>query len=160
MPSQYRLTVDESGYHFRTDSGIKYTAFFTNYSLYDSDGNDHIVYSFGFERDGSYAAKKFKFRYDYKIKNTIIKLIGDFFDRHGENALLYFCYPDDAYARHRSITFARWCYEADCDIEHKCGSVNYEDRPLYGGIPVKKMNPLKSLLMDSFEKHMKEQFGY
>ncbi len=93
MPSQYRLTVDESGYHFRTDSGIKYTAFFTNYSLYDSDGNEHIVYSFGFERDGSYAAKKFEFRYDYKIKNTIIKLIGDFFDRHGENALLYFCYP-------------------------------------------------------------------
>lgn len=158
MPSLYNLTRTDQGYSFVTDQNIEYQIFFTMYYLDDADGNEHTIYSFGFERSGSFEAQKYEFGYDEKIKSTIIHIVTDFFIKNENNALLYFCWPDDDFARHRSITFSKWCKESD-DIEHKRGVVTYGKKSLYGGILVKKENPLKSLLMDAFEQHINDQFG-
>ena len=158
MPSLYNLTQTDQGYSFVTDHNIEYTIFFTMYYLDDTDGNEHTIYSFGFERSGSFKAKKYEFSHDVKIKTTIIHVVKEFFIKNEDNALLYFCWPDDDFARHRSIIFSKWCKESD-DIEHKRGTVPYGTTNLYGGILVKKENPLKSLLVNAFEKHINDQFG-
>lgn len=158
MPSLYNLTRNLQGYSFTTDLGVEYQVFFTAYYLDDADGNEHTVYNFGFERSGSFRSGKYEYEYDEKIKFTIIHIVEEFFTKNDENALLYFCYPNDELARHRSITFAKWCSESKMDIEHTRGTVPYENKALYGGILVKKSNPLKSLLVNAFVKHFKDQF--
>ena len=61
----------------------------------DIEGNDHIIYSFGFDREGNYGTGKFSNDFDVKIKTTIIHIIKEFFNKNGDKAIMYFCYDDD-----------------------------------------------------------------
>ncbi|MBB5438570.1 hypothetical protein HDC92_002246 [Pedobacter sp. AK017] len=101
MSLRYNLIDKGNGvYFFTTDSDIQYTTFFTSYQIFDQDSNSHTIYSFGFDRSGKFDNKKFHHDYDEKIKKTIVYIIKIFFKKHDQKALVYFCYPDDAYSRH------------------------------------------------------------
>jgi hypothetical protein len=158
LSPQYNLTLTEQGsYIFTTDNGIEYTAFFTDGPIEDKDGNMHTAYSFGFERSGKFVSNKFGYKFDEKIKNTIIFIIKEFFRVNGNTALVYFCFPGDEYARHRSITFSKWHREElSEDIEHYKKSSVYQEEKLYGGILVLKENPLLGLLVEAVNVYIDE----
>lgn len=108
MSLRYNLEITEKGYYkFTTELGVEYIAFFTEYSIQDSQGNNHKVFSFGFERSGQYISSKFSNKYDDRIKSTIVFIVREFFKQHGHEALIYSCFQEDEYARHRSIAFSK-----------------------------------------------------
>jgi hypothetical protein len=146
---RYHLVDKGNGtYFFTTDSGIQYTTFFTSYQISDIDGNNHAIYSFGFDRSGKFDNKKFHHEYDEKIKQTIVHIVKKFFKKYDHNALVYFCYPDDEYSRHRSIIFSRWCREEIVEeIEHVKRNSVFKNEKFYGGMLVLKSNPLRKLLI-------------
>lgn len=158
MSALYNLTLTDQGiYSFSTDSGIAYTAFFIECPLQDKDGNDHIAYSFGFDRSGKFDSEKFSQTYDVKIQNTIVHVIEEFFIKNGEKALLYLCYPEDQYARHRSIIFARWHKEKLSDkIEHIKKHTTYNNEILYGSMLILKENPFIHLLVDAIDSYIND----
>lgn len=158
MSLRYNLEITEKGYYkFTTELGVEYVAFFSEYSIQDSHGNNHRVFSFGFERSGQYISSKFSYKYDYKIKSTIVFIIREFFKKHGNEALIYFCFQDDEYARHRSIAFSKWHREGlSGEIEHhrKHGVYNNED--IYMGILMLKVNPLRELILEAIDTYIDE----
>ncbi|WP_316811483.1 DUF6169 family protein [Pedobacter heparinus] len=151
MSLHYNLIDKGNGiYFFTTDSGIQYTAFFTSYQIFDKDGNSHIIYSFGFDRSGKFDSKKFHHEYDEKIKRTIVHIVKEFFNKYDHNALVYFCYPDDEYSRHRSIMFSKWCSEEMIeDIEHLKRISVFNNEKFYGGMLILKSNPLRIHLVNA-----------
>ena len=159
MSAQYELTLTESGsYFFTTESGYNYFPYFTQYFLYDEDGNEHKVFHFGFERDRSYNRNKFEDKYDERIKNTIIYIVREFFRKNGESAVLYFCYEADGLSRHRSITFSKWFKELSGISLHK-RNARYKEHFLYSALLVKTNNPLRKLLTNAFDNHINDMMG-
>ena len=158
MFPQYDLTHTEQGsYRFTTDNGLEYVAFFTTCPIEDDDGNMHKVYSFGFERSGKYASNKFVDKYDQKIKHTIVSIIKNFFKSTGDNAIIYLCFPEDKYARHRSITFSRWYSESLSDeIQHIKKNIIIRDDTYYAGILVRKENPLRELIVEAVNVYINQ----
>lgn len=57
------------------------------------------------------------------------------------------------------IFFTIYYLDDEDGNEHRRGTATYQKKNLYGGILVKKENPLKSLLINAFEKHINDQFG-
>jgi hypothetical protein len=107
------LLSDGSGYQFTTSGGDIYIAYFTEFTLIDSDQNEILATSFGFVNKG--AGKSH--RYDVKIKNTIIHLIMEFFENQDDAAILYICINNNGRERNRHITFGRWFNEMNNDFE-------------------------------------------
>jgi len=86
--------------------------------------------------------------YDEKIKRTIVYIVRNFLNKYTHHALVYFCYPDDEYSRHRSIIFSKWCNEEMMeDIEHIKRNSVFRNEKFYGGMLVLKSNPLRTLLI-------------
>lgn len=163
MSLPYNLTLTEQGsYLFKTNADISYSAFFTSCNIDDKEGNTHHAFSFGFERCGKYSSEKFANKYDQRIKCTIIFIIKEFFRLHGNDALIYFCFQDDEYARHRSIVFNRWYVEEFAyDVEHYKKTVIIKENMLYGGMLILRDNPLGELLIEAvnafFDEIMEEK---
>lgn len=157
MPLLYNTSINKDGsYDFTTDNKIIYTVYFLEYTLPDTDGNNHIVYNFGFTRDENYSSEKFVHKFDIKIMNTIVSIINEFFIKNEDKALLYFCYNDDGLGRHRNITFKIWCKKLDSTIETHQKSVIAQNASFYGSCLIIKNNPLKKLIVDAFEANMAE----
>lgn len=157
MSALYKLTKSDSGsYLFTTDGGLDYTVFFIECPVTDIEGNNHTVYSFGFERAGNFETGKFSSSFDEKIKATIIHIIKVFFDKNGEKAILYFCYDDDGFARHRSIIFSLWHRELAGTILHIKKNTEVKGGILYGGILVAENNPLLPLLEGAVDAYIEE----
>jgi len=153
----YNLTLNKDGsYSFISDDKHVYIIYFLQYKLIDADNNEHKVYSFGFSRNKEHATKSFTYRYDEKIKNTILAVINNFFAENDDKALLYFCYGDDGFARHRSITFKKWGREVANSIESYSTRIAYFEDYIYGCLMVQKDNPLKKLIIDAFEQNIRE----
>ncbi|SMC87679.1 hypothetical protein SAMN04488524_3142 [Pedobacter africanus] len=109
MLRHYNLTRTEQGsYLFTTDAGCEYTAFFTSYQIFDEAGNSHTIYNFGFDRNGTFDGGEFQHSFDRKIKATIVYIIKEFFRKNDSKVMVYFCYPDDKYARHRSNAISKF----------------------------------------------------
>jgi len=159
----YNLTLNENGsYSFLTKLDYNYTVSFLEYTLTDSDGNNHVVYNFVFHRDKEYSTIPFHHKYDEKIKNTILSITDDFFKKNDHKALLYFCHSSDGYGRHRKIVFNKWMSELDASIENYNNEILYAGSMLYASLIIKKDNPLNKLISDAFEKNMEllEQSQY
>ena len=124
----------------------------------DIEGNDHIIYSFGFDREGNYGTGKFSNDFDVKIKTTIIHIIKEFFNKNGDKAIMYFCYDDDGFARHRSILFSKWYNEHNSDILHLKKHLVLNGETQYGGMLILKSNPLLNLVDDAVDTYVKEVF--
>jgi hypothetical protein len=158
LSAPYKLAkTDQGSYLFTSDTGLEYTCFFIACLITDNDGNDHSIYSFGFDRSGKFMSTRYANRFDERIKVTIIYIIREFFRVNGDNVLLYFCYPDDEFARHRSIAFRKWYNEElSDDIDHFKKDSAYKDEMLYGGMLILKKNPFHKLLNDAIDVYIAE----
>ncbi|PWK80042.1 hypothetical protein LX99_00506 [Mucilaginibacter oryzae] len=70
--------------------------------------------------------------------------------------MIYFCFGDDGYARHRNIVFNQWFADLDTSVEKYNSVIPYEDGKVYGALLVVKENPLKKLIVDSFNSFLNE----
>jgi hypothetical protein len=147
--SRYNLSPHKEGYQFTTDSGISYTAYFSEYFLTTAAGEEVIVYSFGFECNEERSD-----RYDEKIRNTIVYIIEYFFEQKMEEGLLYVCLTTDGMARHRRITFGRWYKEIKSDIERYDCRERHAREGYYTSILVKSGNTRKDVIIEAFYNNL------
>jgi hypothetical protein len=141
------LLEDGSGYQFKTSSGDVYVAYFTEFTLLDSEENEIPVVSFGFACKRSTEEKP---RYDSKVKQTIVYIIQDFFNKQPDDAVLYMCMNNDGKARSRHVTFNNWYRELNTDLEKHSSSSEQGNSGFYGSILLKSNNPNKKKLIASF----------
>ncbi len=161
MSPLYSLTLNKDGsYSFISEQGYKYLIYFFEYILTDADNNMHTVYNFGFSRNGKYSSDAFIYKYDNKIRDTIISVINDFFLKGDHRTLVYFCYGEDGFSRHRSIVFKKWYNGLDPSIENHSKIVSYLNSNIYGSLIIKKENPLKKLIIDAFDAAIQEIIDY
>jgi hypothetical protein len=153
----YNLAItDDGSYAFTSDQRQLYQIYFLEYILPDADGNNHTVYNFGFTRDSNHSNEKFSGKFDEKIQNTIISSVNDFFEKKEGSALLYFCFGDDGFGRHRSITFNKWSKKLSASIESYPKKIKAVKTTFYASCLVINDNPLKKLILDAFEINMNE----
>lgn len=155
MSNRYNVTSTQSDYRFVTDTGLRYTAYFTTYYLTGADGQEIEVPMFGFScdpprklRDGT--------GYDDKVKNTIIGLIQEFFSKQEGSGLLYICDTSDDLGRHRNITFGRWFNEIDNLIERYKGTPESEKNGFYTSLLIHANNPRKEYYIDAFYSTLRD----
>jgi hypothetical protein len=110
----------------------------------------------GFIRDGKHNCSPFKFKYDGRVSATITSVIKDFFEKNDHRTLIYFCFGDDGYSRHRNIVFNQWSKKLDISVQKFDNTMRYEGRVIYGSLMIMKDNPLKSLIINSFNSYLKE----
>ena len=150
MSSRYDFTSsdDEESYQFTTESGDKFTVWFTDFFLRNEEGKDIQIYSFGFDRLRNSLDSPNKF--DAKVKATILNIITEFFRKNPHNAVLYICMPADGKARNRHITFSRWFNELGNNFT-KCDSpIRYAEHDFYSSLIVLNNNPQKNVFIDAF----------
>jgi len=134
------------GYQFTTSDGDVYIAYFTEFTLIDSNQNEILATSFGFaNKEGNKSH-----RHDVKIKNTIIHLIMEFFENQDDAAILYICINNDGRERNRHITFGRWFNEMNKDFERYSSLGEHAKAGFYSSIIFKNTNPRRLKLIESF----------
>lgn len=82
--------------------------------------------------------------------------VNDFFDKNDHKALIYFCFGDDGYSRHRKIVFNMWARDLDSSIDKYNSEIPYEGSTVYGSLLIVNNNPLKELIVKSFEGFISE----
>lgn len=157
MSLRYSFIVSEDGsYKFTTDSGHHYLIYFSESYLPDLEGNSHTLYNIGFSRNGNHSNNSFIDKYDGKIRNTITFILNDLLIKNEHQVLIYFCFGDDGYARHRKITFNTWSKYLVSDVEKHDSVIRYENANIYGSLLIMKDNPLKRLILNAFEDYLAE----
>ena len=142
------LTSDGKAYQFTTSTGDLYIAYFTEFVLQNSTGEDILIPSFGFEKRSSISSEKE--RYDAKVKATILFIIRDFFGKNPEAGVLYLCLNNDEKARNRHITFSKWFRELGSGYEKFDAPVYYRKVGLYSSIVVLTKSARKNELKEAF----------
>ncbi len=155
LPYNFQLTKDGS-YHFISNQGYNYLIYFFESVLPDAEGNIHIVYNLGFSRDGKHNSVPFVNKFDSQISTTILFIVNDFFNKNDHKVLIYFCFGDDGYSRHRSIVFNKWSKELNTHIEKYDSKVKYENEMIYGSLMIVKDNPLKTLILEAFNTYIQD----
>ncbi|HWZ02015.1 MAG TPA: DUF6169 family protein [Mucilaginibacter sp.] len=157
MSPLYNFDKNQDGsYHFISDSGSNYLIYFLESTIPDSENNIHTIYNLGFTRDGEHACKSFFNKYDGKIRATIMFIINDVFKKNEHRTLVYFCFGDDGYSRHRNIVFKRWAKDLDISIEAHNGIIDYDNNLVYSSLIIVSDNPLKKLILESFDTYLQE----
>jgi hypothetical protein len=148
--SLYNLTSVPGGYEFTTNSGDVYLVYFTEFSLLDPENEGSYIetYSFGFDCRRAHPEKKQRF--DAATKATILDILKNFFDEHGEDAFLYICLNTDGMARNRRVTFGRWFRELKNDYERHQSHIDYGDQDWYSALLVRQDNPEKQRYIDAY----------
>jgi hypothetical protein len=132
---RYNFTISEDGsYKFTTDLNHHYLIYFTESQISDSERNSHTLYNLGFSRDGDFSCEPFTGKYDSKIRNTILFILHDFFVKNDHRVLIYFCFGEDGYSRHRKIVFSSWCKLADIPVAKYDSIIRYEETDIYGSL--------------------------
>ena len=148
MSARYEAIASADGlsYEFITSSGDLYVAYFTIFTLLDAGLNEIEVTSFGF----TCKRVKGKYRYDIKVKNTIVHLILEFFGRQGDSAILYLYINNDGRERNRHIAFGSWFNEMKSGFERHSSSAEQGKMGFYSSIIFKSNNPYRLKLIESF----------
>ncbi len=98
--------------------------------------------------------------YDEKVKNTIIYVLSDYFNRNENACLSYICDTKGGYARHRNIVFRRWLRETGYGhIERVDCRKEYNRAGLYASILIRRENPLKKYYVDAFHRSITVAFS-
>jgi hypothetical protein len=157
LSTLYNIEVTEDGsFQFITDNNHVYLIYFLETLVPDSDGNIHTFLNLGFSRDGNHSCVPFTNKYDSKISGTIINLINEVFAKHDHRVLIYFCFGDDGYSRHRKITFAKWKRVLNHAVESHNATIRYEETEVFSCLMLVSDNPLKELILDAFEAYLKD----
>lgn len=87
-------------------------------------------------------------------------IVNDFFKRNDHRALVFFCFADDGYSRHRNIVFKRWGKELDESIEKHSAKIEYEGVDIYASLMIVGENLLKKLILDAFKAYLNDLNNY
>jgi hypothetical protein len=157
LSTLYNIEVTKDGsFQFISENNHVYLIYFLETLVPDKEGNIHTFLNLGFTRDGNHACIPFTNKYDGKIRDTIIHLINDIFSKHDHRVLIYFCFGDDGYSRHRKITFNKWKKVLDHAIESHSATIKYEDIEIFSCLMLVNENPLKGLILEAFEAYLKD----
>lgn len=158
--TRYDFEVTEDGsFQFTSDKGSVYLLYFLATSVPDKEGNIHTFLNFGFSRDGNHVCNPFTNKFDGKIEATIVHIINGVFEKHDHSVLIYFCFGDDGYSRHRKITFNKWKKGINHSIESHNATIKYEETEIFSCLMLVAENPLKSLILDAFNAYLKDFEG-
>lgn len=141
----YNYTVSNDTYHFVTESGIEYVAYFLDYSKYGPD-----FYTFNFEKVSSSLEKSFS--PGLYVLDTICQILSDFFQKR-TNALLIVCDSSDGREEGRRRLFSqKFASVNDGSFEKvdRNGKTRYYS--VYSSVIFRKDNPNKDILLRSFDQ--------
>lgn len=101
----YKITTTEYGYTFTTDLGLEYQAYFIEggYMLPIPELMD-FVKVFGF----AVSENTIKFKYDQKVKNTILFILNAAIAENPQTVISFTCDTSKDLQRHRKIIFSNW----------------------------------------------------
>ena len=118
------LKRGDSTYYFETDNGLKYKAYFIEFS-----SAFYKLYSFSFDKEeGGFGA------FDPRVKDTIISVLEDFFDV--DNHILgYTCDVTDGREMARKRLFDRW-FEQENDGSLR--KIDFQTDNIFVSLIVKK----------------------
>jgi hypothetical protein len=154
---RYSFSISEPwSYNFTTDSNHHYLLYLSESQLVDSDGNSHTLYNIGFSRDDDFVCDSFTVKFDSKIRNTILFILNRVLQEYEHRALIYFCFGDDGYARHRKIIFNSWSKLLNIPIAKYDSTISYEGSEIYGSLILLSDNPLKGLIIEAFTRYISE----
>jgi hypothetical protein len=88
-----------------------------------------------------------------------MSIVNDFFNKNDHRVLIYFCFGDDGYSRHRKIVFNQWCSDLDLSVEKHDNVIPYENTFVYGSLMIVRDNPLKQLILTSFNKFLEDIYN-
>jgi hypothetical protein len=125
----------------------------------DDEGNTHIIYNLGFSRDGDHSCAPFSSKYDEGIRGTIMSVVNHFFENNDHKSIIYFCFGEDGYSRHRKIVFNQWSKYLNNNIEKHDKVIPYEEANIFGSLMIVSNNPLKNLILGSFNKFLQEIYN-
>ncbi len=154
MSLLYNTTKEEDGIYFTTDSGDNFFAYFLDYQLPDSQGNIHNIYNFDFLCNEDFCVSLFQKKHDPKIRHTLIKIISDFFETREHAVIVYCCFNQDGYGRHRSITFRKWQTDLPAHISKLYKATENNSNITYSALLIAENNPLKDLIIEAFENEI------
>ncbi len=152
--SQLPYKVKEVGdltYSFITKHGIKYHAYFLDYSGYHSAFSN--VYTFNIEPDDDTPHP-----IDKRIAITIVHILQSFFSCN-ENAMIMICDNLDGKELKREMLFSRWfLMYNDGSIMKYDASTSTEDYTLYVSLYVHRNNIRSQELVSAFYDLVKNNF--
>lgn len=156
MSNHYNLISVPGGYEFTTISGDVYLVYFTEFSLLNPDDEQNYIetYSFGFNCKRANPDKRHRF--DAKTKATILNILEQYFEEHGEDAFLYICLNTDGLARNRWITFGKWFREIENDYERHQSRIEYGSQHWYSALLVRQDNARKQRYIDAYHFTLKQ----
>lgn len=144
----YDLVQDGLTYYFVNKDGIKYLAYFADISQYYPQFPN--TYSFSFEPETPK-----KHAVDNRISATIVEMLRRFFEKE-ENAMIMVCDSVDGKEEKRRKIFDHWYKKhADDSILKYDASAPLEEYRLFISIYLKKSNPNRELLIQSFFELLK-----
>lgn len=144
-PYKYSLT-EEGRYHFTTESGIEYFAYFLDLTSYGPD-----FYTFSFERQVIPEGTE-KTAPGRDVLDTICQILSDFFKKK-TNAMLFVCDSLDGRAEGRRRLFARKFNSVnDGSFEKVDREGKTEYYSVYSSLIYRKDNPNKEELLKGFEQ--------
>jgi hypothetical protein len=153
----YDFEITEDGsFQFTSDHGHIYSIYFLETPVPDKEGNIHTFLNLGFSRNGDHEHALFNNKYDKKIESTIIHILNDIFSKHDHRVLIYFCFGDDGFSRHRKITFNRWKKGLNGSIEDHNAIIEYEGTQVFSCLMLVTENPLRSLILEAFEAYLQD----
>ncbi len=161
MSPLYNFHETEDGsYHFISREGHSYLVYFSESVFPDADGNIHTIYTLGFSRNGKHTNELFVNKYDASVKDTIMFIVNNFFKRNDHRTLIFICFAEDGYSRHRSIVFKQWGNELDASIEKHSTKIEYQEIDMYAALMIVRENPLKKLILDAFNTYLNDLKNY
>jgi len=88
-----------------------------------------------------------------------MSIVNDFFNKNDHRVLIYFCFGDEGYSRQRKIVFNQWCGDLDLSVEKHDNVIPYENTFVYGSLMIVRDNPLKQLILTSFNKFLEDIYN-
>ena len=146
--SPYKVEPLRGGYTFFTEAGVQYIVHFTEeFSLGGCD-----TYQFMFSK-----LTKEHVAFDSQIKQTLIVIIEEFFDKN-RDVLLYICDTSDSREASRNRLFASWFkqFAEEGEFEFRSANSIIEGEGFYAAIIVEKDNPKLQTIIEDFEESAKE----
>ena len=144
LPLPYKVTEEgDWNYSFVTKYGIKYHAYFLDYSVYHPDFTNVYVFNIEPETDAPHPI-------DRQIALTIVDILKQFFLQI-ENAMIMICDTLDGKEEKRELLFSRWFlkYNDGSIIKYDASSEN-EDYTLYVSLYLRKDNSDAKRLVAAF----------
>lgn len=146
---KYQIITLEGKYRFITDNNVIYDILLSKSpTLINDKQYTDFIYEI------SFYCNQFKILPDYKIKNTIISFLQDFFMENTNNILFYICDSSDGRHLYRNKLFEKWfnAYAETHNIEKLNALICVDEFEIeyYISTIIKRHNPFKNQLKQDF----------